>query len=210
MNIKKIYQCIENEINELKRPVIIGVNGAVTSGKTRFAGGLSGYLNNGSYNTQMISIDDFHNKKSVRFKDNSPEHYFRNAINTGLFKELIKEIKSGPVNKTMKLLNMGSDEYSDIKTFRTDVNSVVIVEGVFLYTPAISDLFDYKIYLHIDHEEILRRGNMRDVPLYGEAILKQYKNLFIPVQKLYETDCSPKEQSNLVIDNNVYDRPVII
>lgn len=205
-----LYSYIESNVAALKKPTIIGINGAVTSGKTMFSQMLEQYLKDIGYHTQIIQIDDFHNPRSIRMKDNSPECYFYNAIDTQKFGELITDIKHGPVDKTMTLLNMGTDTYSDSKVYTTTINTLVIVEGVLLYSPSISHLFDYKIFLDIDYDEILRRGKERDVPLYGEGILQQYIDLYIPVQKIYENQCSPKKQSDLVINNNNVHEPMII
>jgi uridine kinase len=205
-----LYSNIERAISALNKPLIIGVNGAIASGKTMFSEGLEQYLQDRGYPTQVIHIDDFHNLRSIRMKDNSLQTYIDNAIDFRKFEELIAEIKCRPVNKTMTLLDMGADAYISSKTFMTDMNTVVIVEGVLLYSPQIKHLFGYKIYLDVDDDEILRRGRERDVPLFGEQILRQYIDFYIPWQKMYEERSFPKEQSHLVIDYNDFQRPIIV
>ena len=169
-----IYSHIEKDISSLKKPLVIGINGAITSGKTMFSKGLEQYLQDKGYDTQIIHIDDFHNPRSIRMKDNSPQAYIDNAIDFRKFEELITEIKCKAVNKTMTLLDMGAESYVSNKTFITNMNTIVIVEGVLLYSQQIKHLFDYRIYLDIDYAEILRRGKERDVPQFGEQILQQY------------------------------------
>ena len=200
---------IENEIRKLHKPCVIGINGAITSGKTMFADKFNRYLIDNGYKTQLLHIDDFHNSRDVRMKDNSPEHYYANAIDTAAFTQLITEIKHAPVNKTIAVRNMGTDDFTDTITLSTDMNTVVIVEGVLLYIPQMRELFDYKIVLDIGYDEILRRGIARDVPLYGDWIMELFTDLFIPVQKIYADTCKIYESCDLLIDNTDYNNPII-
>jgi phosphoglycolate phosphatase len=209
MDKPTLYSHIERKVANLKRPAIIGINGAITSGKTMMSHELDRHLKDRGYPTQLIHMDDFHNARSIRMGGNSPECYFENAIDTQRLGELITDIKRGPVNKTMTLLDMGTDTYTNSKSYITNIDTVVIVEGVLLYRQSIKRLFDFKIYLDVDYNEILRRGKERDVPLYGESIIQQYIDLYIPVQKIYASRCSPKEQSDLVVNNNNFCEPVI-
>jgi len=198
---------IESKIHQLNKPCVIGINGAITSGKTMFAEKFNRYLIDHEYKTQLIHIDDFHNPRAIRMKDNSPEHYYENAIDTARFTELIAEIKRSPVNKTIAVRNMGTDDFTDTITLSTDMETVVIVEGVLLYIPQIRDLFDYKILLDIGYDEIIRRGLERDVPLYGEHIMSLYTDLLIPVQQIYADRCAIHTRCDLVIDNTDYLNP---
>lgn len=210
IDLQSLYSHIEKEISALKRPSIIGVNGAITSGKTVLAENLSQYLEESGYHVQLIHIDDFHNPKSIRLKENSPEYYLNNAIDANRFSSLISAIKTGPAYKKMSVLDMGTDAYTKNEVYETRADSIVIVEGVLLYKPEIASLFDYKIFLDIDEKEILPRGSKRDAALYGESILKEYENLYIPVHRLYMNNFSPEKQSDMIIDNNDVHRPLIM
>jgi uridine kinase len=205
-----LYSNIEKKISRLNTPSVIGINGAIASGKSMLSQELNQYLKDIGYQTQIIHIDDFHNPRSIRMKNNSPEWYLHNAIDTQRFGALITDIKHGHVNKVMTLLDMGTDGYTNSKVYTTGINTIVIVEGVLLYCPPISHFFDYKIFLDVDYNEILRRGKERDVPLYGETILQQYIELYIPVQEMYVSRYFPKEQSDLVINNNNFQAPFIV
>jgi uridine kinase len=210
MNIHLLYAHIERDILAFKKPVIIGINGAITSGKTVLSQGLEQYLRDRGHHTQIIHIDDFHNPGYIRLGDGSPHCYFEHAIDFRKFGTLLSEIRYGPVNKTMTVIDLGTDMFTRERSYTTGFDTIVIVEGVLLYCPEIAHFFDYRIFLDIDYEEVLRRGKERDVPLYGEAILQQYIDLYIPVQKIYETRCNPGQQSHLVINNNDVEHPVIV
>ena len=55
-----------------------------------------------------------------------------------------------------------------------------------LFRPPLDKLFDYKIFLDISFQEVLRRAAKRDVPKYGDAILDRYKQRYIPAQQILE------------------------
>jgi uridine kinase len=82
------------------------------------------------------------------------------------------------------------------------------VEGVLLYRPPIDNLIDYKVFLDISFDEVFRRAVARDVPKYGEEFLQKYIKRYIPAQKIYLKQFSPKEKCHLIIDNNNFKRPL--
>ena len=205
----QIYAQIENDIRRLSKPIVIGVNGVDTSGKTYFATGLNRYLGAKGFDAQLIHLDDFHNPRTIRGKDASPQGYIEYAFNLPQFQSLITEIKSQPTDKDITVLDLDTDTYAKKMHVKTTADSVIIVEGVLLYRPPIKDLFDYKVFLDIDFDEVLRRANERDVPKYGADFIDRYIQRYIPAQKIYLNVFRPKETCDLLIDNNNYNKPLI-
>lgn len=209
MDRSQLFEHISDCVQGLDRPTIVGINGAITSGKTMLADALNDHLQQAGIATLLLHIDDFHNPRSVRMQDNTPAGYLQHAIDIEKFTGLIRAIRTGSAHETIPLINMGTDAYSD-HSFQTNAQTLVIVEGVYLYLPSLRPLFDFRMYLDIAHDEILRRGNLRDASRFGKAILDQYHDLFIPAQHLYEQQCAPQANSHIVIDNNDVDHPRII
>lgn len=203
-----IFSKIERDIKSYKRPVVIGINGVDTSGKTEFSNNLQNYLEKRGYHTQLIHADDFHQPRSVRINDSSPEGYIANAFDLTTLSELLADIKSKPTDKQMDLLDLGTDTYTNKKHYQTNDETVVILEGVLLYRPPIGGLIDYKVFLDISFDEVLRRAAVRDVPKYGEEFLQKYIERYIPAQKIYLKQFSPKENCHLIVDNNNYNKPM--
>ena len=110
---------------------------------------------------------------------------------------------------TVDLLDLDADTYTNEKTFQANDNTVIIVEGVLLYREPLDEYFDYRIFLDISFDEVLRRAQERDVPKYGEAFLQRYVDRYIPAQKIYLNEYSPKEKCQLIIDNNDFTKPVV-
>lgn len=204
-----IYSKIEKDIKNLKKPIVLGINGVDTSGKTVFAEALSVYLEHRGYQTQMLHMDDFHNIKEIRYKDNSPEGYIDNAFDLNGIHSIINEIKRNDIDKEIKVLDLDLDTYTKKLQIKTTQNTIIILEGVLLYRPPINSLIDYKIFLDIDFDEVLKRANIRDVPKYGAKFLDKYRERYIPAQNIYLQKYQPKKFCDLVIDNNDYNKPFI-
>lgn len=207
MDLNYIFELIENNITsqEHESAYVIGINGVDTSGKTKFAAGLNSYLIDRGYKTALIHMDDFHNQLSVRSKgSNEIDSYINNAFNLGLIeKELLNQIKNGLlIDKELLLLDLDSDKFTNKKHYKIDNDTVVILEGVLLYREPIERYIDYKVFLDISFEEVLKRAKLRDVPRYGVEFLERYKNKYIPIQQKYIDTYMPKQKSNIIIDNS--------
>lgn len=212
--LTQIFEKIEEQLqNTDSRPYIIGINGVDTSGKSSFSKALLDYLKSIEQKAVLIHLDDFHNPSNIRKKGKDEIHaYINNAFNLEFLEEkLLKPLKSdGKIDVELTLLDLNTDEYCNTKNFQVDEDTIIIFEGVLLYREPINKYFDYRIFLDITFEEVLERARKRDVPIYGEAFLDKYKTKYIPIQKWYLENYKPKESSDLVIDNNDYNNPVIV
>jgi len=196
--VNVIYSNISNHICRKKvcdSPLIVGVNGVDTSGKTEFSTELSRYLVKQGIPTEVIRIDDFHNESKIRYSETDPvKSYYNNAFNLEkLESDLLQPIVSqkrfiGEINH----LDLESDTYSKLKKYNVDRHSVVIVEGVLLYRDPIDKYFNVRIFLDITFDEVIRRANIRDQHLFGDNLLNKYQNKYIPVQKSYIDKVEPR------------------
>lgn len=208
----RIYETIKKNIQR-KHIRIIGVNGVDASGKTSFSKELSTYLQAVGIKNTVIHIDDFHNTKAVRSTgENDIDAYYYNGFN---YDQLLSEvlfplIQFGHINKTVQCLDLDKDEYINEITYSIDKDSAVILEGVLLFREPLLSYFDLKIFIDINFDEVLKRAQIRDVPKYGPEFLDRYRNKYIPIQKKYLEQCKPKENCDILIDNNNYYMPFII
>ena len=212
-----LFSIIARDITSLQKvtrtpiqtPTVVGINGVDTSGKTVFALELENYLRHRGIHTQVIHLDDFHNPRSIRYTDLSPEGYIKHAFDLPKLSNLLRHLTQGSSKITVDLLDLDADTYTNEKTFQANGNTVIIVEGVMLYRQPIDMFFDYRIFLDITFDEVLHRAQERDVPKYGEAFLQRYIDRYIPAQQIYLNEYSPKEKCQLVIDNNDFRKPKI-
>ena len=90
------------------------------------------------------------------------------------------------------------------------MHGILIVEGILLFREPLRKYFDIKIFLRIDFEEMLRRAKLRDVPKFGVEVLDSYQSRYMPAQERYFRECTPELQCDILIDNNDWERPVLL
>lgn len=186
---------------------VIGINGVDCSGKTTFTLSYSEYLTSIGVKNIVIHIDDFHNPREVRDQGD----YYDTALDYQL---LINEIleplrKNGSVDKEIVCLDVDTDKYENVRHYRIDEGTIVLLEGFLLFRPPVLEYLDAKVFLHIDFDEVLRRTAIRDVPKYGEWFIGLTKDLFIPTQKRYLSEFEPHKNCDIFIDNSDYENLVI-
>ncbi len=195
------------------KPLIIGVNGVDTSGKTQFSNALEQFLRHRGHHTQVIHLDDFHNPRAIRTSgEDENQSYIDHAFNLQrLETELLDPISTcGAVDVELDLLDLDSDTVTNRKRYAVTSNTIVIVEGMLLFRPPIDQYFDLRVFLHIGFDEVLRRAEVRDVPLYGPEFLDRYRRKYIPIQQQYLAKWQPMERGDFVIDNTDYGHPKLI
>ena len=210
-----IFNSIEKNIRDNKgdKAYILGVNGVDTCGKTTFSKLLDIYLRAKGYKTCLIHIDDFHNPSAIRTQGDNPiDSYIDYAFNLNLLEdELLRLINNGyEINKTLNLLDLDKDTFTNQIQYKIDKDTVVILEGVLLYRYPINQYFDSRIFLDITFEEVLKRAEIRDVPKYGKDFLNKYKTKYIPIQEKYLEKFYPKERCDFLIENTNFERPQLM
>lgn len=208
-----IFYEVTKDLIVHKKCRCLGISGVDTSGKSRFTEQYSSYLKAIRIENQVLHIDDFHNPSEIRYQgDNEVEAYYQYAFN---YQQILEEVlvplqSEGVLDREVICLNLDNDRYECKRSFRISNSTVLLVEGVLLFREPILPYLDGKVFLHIPFDEVINRAKQRDVPRYGEGFLEKYHKKYIPVQKRYLEEHSPMENSNIVIDNSNYYRPIII
>ncbi len=210
-----IFENILIKIKKRKRKdksFVIGINGIDTSGKTKFAEAFGKFLLSKKYKIQIINLDDFHNPKKIRYSgENQAENYYNKSFNiqTIVNKLLIPIHQKNKFDIVLDVLNLQTDTYEIKKIYTFDKDTIVIFEGVFLFRKELASFIDYKIFIEIPLEESKNRARLRDVPLYGEEVLKKYDDKYLPAQKRYIQEILPSQIADMVIDNINWEFPKI-
>lgn len=211
----KVFDSIHENIQTRKRkniPLLVGINGVDTSGKTTFTKQLAEYLVDKGYPVQILHLDDFHNPQEIRYKEADPIYtYINNAFDLHRIEdELLKPMKQvGHLNKELMLLDLEKDEFCIKKEYNITQDTIVLFEGVLLYREPLDSYFDFRIYLDISFDEVIKRATKRDGYLFGDGIIEKYQQKYIPIQKIYMEKYKPKENSDLVICNEDFKNPKI-
>lgn len=212
----QICSKIHEELKSKKKPLIVGISGAYTSGKTTFTENLSQHLIAQGVQTQILHYDDFHRPlSSITWEPNDPASevnaFFTNSFDTQrLINEVLTPLREkNHLKKIVKGLNWKTGLYDNSVPIDISENTIVLIEGMLLFRSALIPFLDYKIFLEINETEILHRGNTRDVPLFGAWILDKYENRYLPVYRRYLSEDKPQNFADLLIDNNDYIKPKI-
>ena len=212
---RAIFTHLLNVIIEKKSPeapFVVGINGIDGSGKTSTASKFAGFLEDETQEVQLIHIDDFHNPKSLRYAEEAPEpeKYFHQSFNLQtVIDELLTPLRTEKqLQKTLKLLNLETDQFDLERTYSITPESIVIFEGVFLFRSDLLPFLDYRILVDIPFEESKKRAVLR-APHLTEDDLASYDRKYIPAQKQYFETCQPHKVADLVIDNTDFKIPRI-
>lgn len=72
---------------------------------------------------------------------------------------------------------------------------LLIVDGIFLQRPELNDLWDFRIFIHIEPGESIRRGVARDGPGAEDLYTRRY----VPGQRRYLESVRPAELADVVV-----------
>jgi uridine kinase len=212
---KSVFEKIAREIikrRDNRNPFMVGISGIDLSGKTEFTRSLAEYLTAQQIQITVIHLDDFHNPRAFRNSGPDPiENYLQRNFNIDvIIRDLLVPLRRGSgFSLDLTLLDLNSDKYDLKRRFTFEQDTVVLFEGVFLFRKELAPFLDYKIFLDISYEESRRRALIRDVPVYGENMLHRYIEKYWPAQMKYLAEYPTLKTADLIIDNNVWEHPVI-
>lgn len=211
-NNENIYDVISKRIIGLAGlNKVVAINGVDAAGKTTFTTKLATKLKKKGYKVVIINLDDFLNERKVRYKDkNEFKSYINYAFNLKkLENELLKPLKENmSVEALVRVLDLENDKFLT-KEYKIEKESIVLVEGVLLFRPPIVKYFDLKIFIDITNQEVIRRAVLRDGYLFKDKIEERYNQKYIPIQEWYKDKYRPSQISDIIIDNEDYNNPII-
>jgi len=127
------------------KPLLVGINGVDTSGKTRFTMALSRYLEKCGLHTQIINVDDYHHPSEVRYSHPDPvTSYYAHAFDLErLVSELLEPLaRNGAFDGGLRHLDLATDSYHHEKHYTITPHTIVLIEGVLLYREPIDRYLD--------------------------------------------------------------------
>ena len=85
-----------------------------------------------------------------------------------------------------------SFDHERLRAAVLDVQRLALVDGIFLFRPELNDLWNFRVFVHVELEEALRRGVQRD----GPGTERAYRRRYMPAQRAYLASVRPAEQSS--------------
>jgi uridine kinase len=191
--------------------VRVGVDGVDGAGKTMFADELAEILRPSGRPIIRASVDHFHNSKTVRYRRgrNSPQGFFFDSYDYAGLKAALLDPLSGGDTKPYRLgiFDLSEDKTISLPEHKALPRSILIFDGIFLHRPELRDYWDFSVFLHVDFDISVPRGNQRSGGSPDPNAPEN--NRYVEGQKLYLRACDPQQRATLTIDNNDLSAPSI-
>jgi uridine kinase len=211
---RAVFCAIETETRRRKapdRPFVLGITGVDCAGKTEFAAGLGACLQERGHRIQVIHLDDFNNPRSVRRGGDDRDELYYQRIKQGysfnwdrLVDELLRPIReNGRVTRRLVSVSWHDDDLTYETDYEVTPETVVLLEGVFLFLEVISRYVDYYVYLEISPDERRKRASARD----PEDAQKSYERKYLPAFREFIEEYPPDRFADLVVDNTDWRSP---
>jgi len=198
-------------------PVLVCIDGVDGSGKTYFARTLTNEIQSIYKDVVLCSVDNFHNHMEIRYQKGKDSHvgFYEDSYNySKLISNLLEPFKKGRGVFIDSIFDVDNNIPTIVTPKAVSKSSILIVEGIFLQRPELSEFWDLKIFLDVDFQTTLNRNINRQVDKkrigHKEEIIFKYKTRYLPGQKLYFSQAAPKKNADIVIDNSDYKNPIIL
>lgn len=195
-------------------PMVVGVTGMDTSGKSEMTTLLAEELSRLGLPVQIIRLDDFHRPRADRYRPDLPEpvKYFEHSFDyERLINEVLRPIRAeGCLDTSLLCLDLIEDTWTIERRYLVNDDTVVLLEGVFLFRPDIAHFVDLIIYLQVDESTVMERAIKRDVPIHGDEIMKKYHSKYLPAQRAYLEEYPEEINADVIINNNDWENPTVI
>ena len=154
----------------------IGIDGVDAAGKSTLAAELAAVLALHGARVARVALDDFLPPPEERYRHgrDSPEGYYLDSFDHEAFREAVLHAPG-----------------------------TVVADGVFLQRAELDDLWDFRIFVDVPFEEVLRRADLRD----PADVRARYERRYIPAQERYLRERDPRGRADAVLDNTEPARP---
>lgn len=179
-----------------QRPLLVCIDGPGGSGKSTIARGLAG----ASDDVQLVQVDDFYRPSSDRYEASVAER----PIGADFDLDRLRTEVLLPLRSRL----LANYHVYDWTTDRVSLHTVavtkpiVVVEGVYSFSMALSELFDFSLWVDCPRDVRLRRGLARD----GEAARCRWEDDWMPGEEQYIQRECPRDRVTLVCDGSGDDR----
>ncbi|MCC3290447.1 uridine kinase [Arthrobacter sp. zg-Y1110] len=192
--------------------LLVAIDGVDGAGKTTFADELAGVLGGAGDGPQRrilrVTIDAFHNVRSVRYRRGrrSPEGFWRDSYNLEQFTEYALEpLASGAAWFRNQGHDLATDAVLDPEPVMAAKDAVVLIDGLFLHREELRNFWDFSVFLAVPFEVTASRMAARDGTGAGArqaGAANPGEERYVGGQRLYFAAEDPAARADLVLDNS--------
>ena len=174
------------------RALTVAIDGVDGVGKTMFANHLGAQLRDRGLTVHRPSIDDFHHPREHRYRRgrSSAVGYYEDSFDQAAFARLVLDPLEPDGEGLMRLRHhdVATDDYLDEPPVQVLATDVLVVDGVFLQSPALRDRWGLVIFLDAPFETTVARAIDRDAgtsPSDRQMEERLARERYVPGQRLY-------------------------
>jgi uridine kinase len=197
-------------------PMRVAIDGCAAAGKTTLADELEVGLRGRGREVIRATIEGFLRPRAERYRrgPDSARGCYEDSFD---FERLLGELLH-PLGKAGSRLYRAQvyDRDTDLPVHCAQVeasrDAILLFDGVFLLRPELAEAWDFRIFLSVSAEEVVRRGRIRDAELYGspDGAERRYRARYLPAQRHYRRAVGPAELADVVLENDRPARPRVL
>jgi len=197
-------------------PVRVAIDGSAAAGKTMLADELAIALRGRGREVIRASVEGFLRPRIERYR-RGPESargcYEDSFDYDRLLAELLRPLgESGSRLYRREIYDRNTDLLLDAEQLEASADAILLFDGVFLLRPELVDAWDFRVFITVASEEIIRRARIRDAEAYGspDDAERRFRARYLPSQRHYRGTVRPAELAEVVLENDDPSQPVVL
>jgi len=192
--------------------VRVGIDGVDGAGKTCFADELAAALRRRGRPVVRVSVDDFHQVQAVRHRRGrqSPSGFWLDSFDyPRLWAEVLTPLGPGGDRRYRPAgHDLTTDRVLAPAPVQAPPGAVLVLDGIFLHRDELAGAWELSVFLDVGFDETARRMAHRD----GTKPDPEHPSMarYVLAQHRYLAGCRPRERADIVLDNTVLARPVLV
>jgi uridine kinase len=197
-------------------PLRVAVDGSAASGKTMLADELAISLHGRGRDVIRASIEGFLRPRIERYRrgPESAHGCYEDSFDYDRLRvELLRPLgESGSRLYRTEIYDRRTDLLVEAEQMEASADAILLFDGVFLLRPELVDAWDFRVFITVASEEIIRRARIRDAEMYGspDDAERRFRARYLPSQRHYRGTVQPAELADVVLENDDPSRPVVL
>ena len=202
----RVADLVEERRVALARRVAVGISGVDCAGKSTLAAEVETELGERGLPTLVVPGDELTRPTRHRYADHDEgQGYYRDSFEYAqLHERLLPALRDGTVGEVrMRVSDWERDDWQDA-TFELQPETVLVVEGCFLFAGAGRAAFDVSVWIELPLERVVERAlaRPRDLERMGgpDGVRERYDARYLPGQLLHLQADEPAAHADLVFE----------